>query len=77
MMLKALPLIHFWSVLLMKEQMMTSVRKTLKTLVSSVQNRLISSKICPENNHKICCFFTNCFPAKFAPKIPTKLADFP
>ena len=29
MMLKALPLVHFWSVLLLKEQMMTSVRKTL------------------------------------------------
>ena len=33
MMLKALPLVHFWSILLMKDQMMTSVRKTLKTLV--------------------------------------------
>ena len=33
MMLKALPLVHFWSVLLLKEQMMTSVRKTLKMLV--------------------------------------------
>ena len=33
MMLKALPLVHFWSVLLLKEQMMTSVRKMLKTLV--------------------------------------------
>ena len=32
MMLKALPLVHFGSVLL-KEQMMTSVRKTLKILV--------------------------------------------
>ena len=32
-MLKALPLVHFWSILLLKEQMMTSVRKTLKTLV--------------------------------------------
>ena len=28
MMLKALPLVHFWSVLLLKEQMMTSVRKS-------------------------------------------------
>ena len=35
MMLKALPLVQFWSVLLLKEQMMTSVRKTLKTLVWS------------------------------------------
>ena len=72
MMLKALPLVHFWSILLLKEQMMTSVRKTLKMLVWSVQNRSISSEICPENNHKIHCFFTDCFPAKFAPKIPTK-----
>ena len=31
----ALPLVQFWSVLLLKEQMMTSVRKTLKTLVWS------------------------------------------
>ena len=53
MMLKALPLVHFWSVLLLKEQMMTSVRKMLKTLVWPAQNRSISSKICLENNHKI------------------------
>ena len=53
MMLKALPLVHFWSILLLKQQMMTSVRKTLKTLVWSVQNWSISSEICPENNHKI------------------------
>ena len=38
MMLKALPLVQFWSILLLKEQMMTSVRKTLKTLVWSAQN---------------------------------------
>ena len=76
MMLKALPLVHFWSVLLLKEQMTTSVRKTLKTLVWSVQNRSISSEICPENNHKIRHFFTDCFLAKFAPKIPTKFDFF-
>ena len=52
-MLKALPLVHFGSVLLFKEQMMTSVIKTIKKLVWSVQNRLISSEICLENNHKI------------------------
>ena len=69
-------LVHFWSVLLLKEQMMTSVRKTLKTLVWSAQNRSISSEICPENNHKIRRFFTDCFPAKFAPKIPAKWANF-
>ena len=33
MMLKVLPLVHFWSVLLLKEQMMTFVRKMLKMLV--------------------------------------------
>ena len=69
MMLKALPLVHFWNILLLKEQMMISIRKTLKTLVWSAQNRSISSKICPENNHKIHRFSTDCFPAKFAPKI--------
>ena len=76
MTLKALPLVHFCSVLLLKEQMMTSVRKTLKILVWSAQNRSISSEICPENNPKIHHCFTDCFPAKFAPKIPAKSADF-
>ena len=33
MMLKALPLVHFLSILLLKEQMETSVREMLKTLV--------------------------------------------
>ena len=37
---------------------------------------LISSEICPESSHKIVCFFTNCFLAKLALKIPTKSADF-
>jgi len=53
MILKALPLVHFLSVLLLKEQMITSVRKTLKTLVWSVQHWSISSEICLENNHRI------------------------
>ena len=48
MMLKALPLVQFWSVLLLKEQMMTSVRKTLKMLVWSAQNRSISNQVFPE-----------------------------
>ena len=70
MMFKALLLVHFWGVLLLKEQMMTSVRKTLKSPVWSGQNQSISSK----NNHKIRRFFTSCFLAKFAPKIA---AEFP
>ena len=41
----------------LKEQMITSVRKTQKTLIWSAQNRWIASetKICLENNHKISC----------------------
>ena len=45
-------------------------------LVGSAQNQSISSEICPENNHKIRRFFTDCFSAKFALKIPAKSAYF-
>ena len=72
MMLKALPLVHFWSVLLLKEQMMTSVRKTLKMQVCSAQNRSISNEVFPENQS----FLTDWFSAEFAPKIPAKSVDF-
>ena len=70
MMLKALPLVHFWSVLLLKEQMMTSVRKTLKRLVWSAQNRLISSEICLESNHKIGRFLLIAFQWSLPRKLP-------
>ena len=69
MMFKALPLVHFWSVLLLREQMMTSVRKTLKRLVWSVQNHLISSEICLESNQKIGRFL----PIAFQWSLPRKL----
>ena len=75
MMLKALPLVHFWSVLSLKEQMMTPVRKTLETVVWSVQNRSISSEICLENNHKVGCFY-RLLSVKFAPEIPATSAGF-
>ena len=68
-MLKTLPFVHFWSVLLLKEQMMTSLRKTLKMLAWSAQNRSISSEICPENNHKIGRFL----PIAFWWSLPQKL----
>ena len=61
MILKALSLVHFLSVLLLKEQMITSVRKMLKTLVWSAQHRSISNKICLENNHKISRFWPFAF----------------
>ena len=32
LMLKALPLVHFWSVLLLKEQRMTSVKENVKNI---------------------------------------------
>ena len=72
MMLEALPLVHFCSVLLLKEQMMTSVRKMLKTLVWSAQSRSISSKICLENNHKTGRFLPIAF-GKVCPKTLVKL----
>ena len=69
MMLKVLLLVHFWSVLLLKEQMMTSVRKMLKMLVWSAQNRLIPSEIFLESNHKIGRFL----PIAFRWSLPWKL----
>ena len=73
-------MVHFWSVLLLKEQMMTSVRKTLKMLVWSVQNRsLCSSETCLENNHKIGCFLLIAFwwsLPRNSREIPTKSANF-
>ena len=90
MMLKALPLVQFWSVLLLKEQMMTSVRKTLKTLVWSAQNRSISNEVFPEITTKSAffdrlifswvCPENSCeigwFFGEFAPKKPAKLDFF-
>ena len=76
MMLKALPLVHFWSVLLLKEQMMTSVRKTLKMLVWSAQNRSISSEICLENNHKVSCFLLIAFWRSLPQKLPRNRSIF-
>ena len=51
-------------------------QKNIKTAGLTAQNRSIPSEIYPEYNHKICRFFTDCFQAKFDPKIPAKSADF-
>ena len=75
MMLKALPLVHFWSILLLKEQMLTSVRKTLKTLVWSAQNRLIFREICLENNHKIGFFLPIAFWWSLSWKLPRNYCE--
>ena len=71
---------------MLKEQMMTSFRKTLKTLVLSAQNRSISDEIFPENNDKIGLFYQlifgdvyreiGLFIREFAPKNPAKFDFF-
>ena len=78
-MLKALPLVYFRSVLLLKERMMTSVRRTWKTLFWSAQNRSISSEICLKSNHKIGRFLPITFwwvCPENSREIPAKTADF-
>ena len=83
MMLKALPLVHFWSILLLKEQMMTSVRKTLKTLVNGLCKTdqslttfslKITTKWSLFTNRP---FFTGRFFREFAPTNPAKFDFFP
>ena len=83
MMLKALPLVHFWSELLLKEQMMTSVTKMLKTLVWSAQNRSIPSKICLKISRFLTIAFWWSLPwelqqnsHEFVPKNPAKFDFF-
>ena len=69
MMLKALPLAHFSSALLL-EYFRLSLLKTLHTLVKSAQNQSISTEICPENSHEI-----GCFSVKLAAKISAKFVS--
>ena len=76
MMLKALPLVHIWSAFLLKEQMMTSVIETLKTLVWSAQNQSLSGDICPENNHKIGRFLPIAFQQSLPRKLPQNFREF-
>ena len=67
MMLKALPLAHFWSILLLKEEMMISVKKTLKTLKCKT-NPLPAKFVLKIPTKSV--FYSNCFLVKFALKIP-------
>ena len=76
MMLKALPLVHFWSVLLLKEQMMTSVTNTLITLVWADRHL---TKFSLKNNHKIGLFYRLIFGEvwpKHSRESAAKSADF-
>ena len=54
--------------LLLKEQMMTSVRKTLKRWSGQPKNRSISNELFPEFNHKIGLFW----PIDFLLSLPRK-----
>ena len=75
MMLKVLPLVPFLGVLLLKEQMITSVRKTLKTLVWFAQNRSISSEICLEITTKSAVFYRLPF-GEVCPEISREIGRF-
>ena len=56
-MLIALAFAHFSSELLLKEQMIIPVKKTLKTLVMSMQDWSILSKFAKRNPAKSCVFY--------------------
>ena len=72
MMLKALPLVHFWSILSLNDLCQKNIKN-----VGLISAKLINfQRNLPKNNHKIRCFLTDCFLAKFALKIPVKSADF-
>ena len=67
-MLTALAFAHFSSELLLKEQMIIPVKKTLNN-AGHIDAKLINfSEICQKNPAKS-AFFTDCFLAKFPPKI--------
>ena len=75
-MLIALAFAYFSSKLLLKEQMIIPVKKTLNN-AGHIDAELIDfSEICQKKSSKIGCFFTDCFLAKFPPKISRKIGRF-
>ena len=74
MMLQALPLGHFWSILLLKSKMMTSFRKKLKTLVWSAQSQF-ALKISSKSAIFYRLLFGEVYPENSC-EIPAKSADF-
>ena len=73
MTLKALPLVHFWSVLLLKEQMMTSVWKTLIMRVWSAKRFLANFPWKLPQNWP---FFTYCFLGEVCPENSQEIGQF-
>ena len=76
-MLIALAFAHFSSELLLKEQMIIPVKKTLNN-AGHIDAKLIDfSEICQKKSSEIGCFLLIVSWRSFPPKFPVKSADFP
>ena len=76
-MLMALVFAHFSSELLLKEQMIITVKKTLNN-AGHIDAKLIDfSEICQKKPNEIGCFLPIVSWRSFPPKFPLKSADFP
>ena len=75
-MLIALAFTYFSSELLLKEQMIIPLKKTLNN-AGHIDTKLIDfSEICQTKSSEIGCFFTDCFLAKFPPEISHEIGQF-
>ena len=75
-MLTALAFAHFSSELLLKEQMIIPVKKTLNN-AGHIDAKLIDfSEICQKKTQRNRLFFTDCFLAKFPPEISREIGRF-
>ena len=75
-MLIALAFAHFSSELLLKEQIVIPVKKTLNN-AGHIDAKLTDfSEICLKKIQRNWLFFTNCFLAKFSPEISSQIGRF-
>ena len=73
----ALTFAHFWSELLLKEQMIIPVKKKLNN-AAHIDAKLIDfSQICQKNPSEIGCFLLIVSWRSFPPKLSVKSANFP
>ena len=76
-MLIALAFTHFSSELLLKEQMIIRVKKTVLNNAGHIDAKLIDfTEICPKKSSEIGCFLLIVSWRSFPPKFPVKSADF-
>ena len=76
-MLIALAFAHFSSELLLKEQMIIPVKKTMLNNVGPIDAKLMDfTEICPKNPAKSAVFYWLFLGEVSPPKFPVKLADF-